>query len=278
MKKVLCLILSLLFVLPLFAGCNDASFTTDPAGESASASVGSPSEKESESPSPIPSPAPQKSPTPSPLPSFSELPLPVEEIYFDVHHFGLEEYSTFDYPTSIFSTPPYCYFPQEVHSGELVAIFKFYLDTEYPFGRAERIEFHEKDLQRINAISEGLRIEELTEEERRYFKDLFDSEGKPIPSAIEAAKARARYAIDLCTIALEQGEQALWQQVKADWIARCEKAGITTVDVGGDYLYIVCTGPQLLSLAKDEELYATLYTVNTVYLKDYAADRVNILK
>ena len=84
MKKILCLILTLLFALPLLAGCNDAAFTTNPSGESASTSVGSPSEEESESPSPIPSPAPQKSPSPSPKPLYPELPLPVEEIlWFD---------------------------------------------------------------------------------------------------------------------------------------------------------------------------------------------------
>lgn len=282
MKKTFCLIISLLLALPLLAGCNDASFLTDPAGESESISVSAPSviEEEGESPSPIPSPAPQKSPTPSPLPSFPELPLPVEEIYFDVHHFGLEEYSTFDYPTSIFSTPPYCHFPQEVKQGEQAAVFKLYIDAEahLPFGRAELVALYKEDLQRLEDLSKGLPEKELTEEERRYFKSIFDAEGNLIPAELEAAKARARYAVDFYTVALEQGEQALWQQVKTDWMARCEKAGITTVDVGGDYLYIVCTGPQLLSLAKEEELYAALYTVDTVSLKDYAADRVNILK
>ena len=276
MKKTICLILSLLLALPLLAGCTDASFLTDPAGASAPSVI----EEEGESPSPIPSPAPQKSPSPSPLPSFPELPLPVEEIYFDVHHFGLEEYSTFDYPTGIFRTPPYCYFPHEVRSGELAAVFKLYIDAEahQPFGRAELVALYKEDLQRLEDLSKGLPEKELTEEERRYFKSIFDAEGNLIPAELEAAKARARYAVDFYTVALEQGEQALWQQVKTDWTARCEKAGITTVDVGGDYLYIVCTGPQLLSLAKDEELYAALYTVDTVSLKDYAADRVNILK
>ena len=33
MKKAFCLILSLLLALPLLAGCNDATFLTDPAGE-----------------------------------------------------------------------------------------------------------------------------------------------------------------------------------------------------------------------------------------------------
>lgn len=62
MKKAFCLILSLLLALPLLAGCNDATFLTDPAGESESISASTPSviEEESESPSPIPSPAPQK--------------------------------------------------------------------------------------------------------------------------------------------------------------------------------------------------------------------------
>ncbi|MBP3321786.1 MAG: hypothetical protein J6M12_05485 [Clostridia bacterium] len=89
MKKILCLTLTLLFALPLLAGCNDASFLTDPAGESESAAASAPSviEEERESPSPIPSPAPQKSPTPSPKPLYPELPLPAEQILWSVSDF-----------------------------------------------------------------------------------------------------------------------------------------------------------------------------------------------
>ena len=50
MKKTFCLILSLLFVLPLLAGCNDAAFVTDPTGESEGIAAGSPSKIESETP------------------------------------------------------------------------------------------------------------------------------------------------------------------------------------------------------------------------------------
>ena len=92
MKKILCLILTLLFALPLLAGCNDAAFVTDPAGESESAAAESPSIIESETPestpsAPVAEPTPAVSPTPSPKPIYPELPLPAEQILWSVSDF-----------------------------------------------------------------------------------------------------------------------------------------------------------------------------------------------
>ena len=68
-------ILVLLFALLLLAGCNDAAFITDPAGESA---AGSPSGIESEGKDSANAPSvPEERPTSTPTPSYPELPFAV---------------------------------------------------------------------------------------------------------------------------------------------------------------------------------------------------------
>ncbi|MBQ7847838.1 MAG: hypothetical protein IJ344_06075 [Clostridia bacterium] len=287
MKKLLCLTLALLTLLSLCA-CSAANSMEAPEEESES-SVFSSQREENQSveaentPSapeepPVLSPSPAPSPTPTPKPSFSELPLPLEEIYFDVSKFGNEGTGACDYSTLIFNIPAYCTFPTKVMEGAQTAVFKFYVDTEYHIGRAACIENRKEYLLLLDAIAAGRSADALSEEYRWVKKNCFDEQGNPILSVIDAEKARTNYALDFETKALEQGEDALWQQVKVDWMARCKQAGITAVDVGKDYLYIFCTGPQLISLAKEEEHRLLLYTVDSVSLQTYLEDRVNIVK
>ena len=128
MKKTLCLFLSLLFLLPTFTGCNDGSFSSLPENSpSFSPSIG---QDGGESRPSSPSFAPLPSEGGEADPSFSELPLPIDEIYFDIFYGGSEGSSCFDYPTQIFVIPAYCSFPDAVLRGEQVAIFKFYIDTK----------------------------------------------------------------------------------------------------------------------------------------------------
>ena len=141
MKKVLCLILSLLFVLPLFAGCNDASFTTDPAGESASASVGSPSEKESKTPASAPS-APAADPSPSPKPLYPQLPLPAEQILWSVSDFNSDAVFMFGKLMGLPSVQDVCN-PEEVSDDQCVAFSLYYSHNDahqLPEGFKETLE------------------------------------------------------------------------------------------------------------------------------------------
>ncbi len=146
MKKTVCLILSLLLALPLLAGCNDASFLTDPAGESESAAASAPSviEEERESPSQIPSSAPQKSPSPSPKPLYPELPLPVEEIlWFDPPTPFLPDVVFYFGKLMGFPTLKYVYNPEEVSDDQCVAFSLSYSHNDahqLPEGFKETLE------------------------------------------------------------------------------------------------------------------------------------------
>ncbi len=113
------------------AGCNDASFLTDPAGESESISASAPSviEEESESPSPIPSPAPQKSPTPSPKPLYPELPLPAEQILWSVSDFHPDAVFMFGKLRGQPSVQDVCN-PEEVSDDRCVAFSVTYLNID----------------------------------------------------------------------------------------------------------------------------------------------------
>ncbi len=134
MKKTFCLILSLLFILPLLAGCNDAAFTTNPSGESASASVGSPSEKESKTPestpsAPVEESTPAVSPTPSPKPIYPELPLPAEQILWSVSDFNSDAVFMFGKLMGLPSVQDVRN-PEEVSDDQCVAFSVTYLNID----------------------------------------------------------------------------------------------------------------------------------------------------
>ena len=147
MKKILCLILTLLFAIPLLAGCNDAAFTTDPSGESASASVGSPSEKESKTPestpsAPVEESTPAVSPTPSPKPLYPELPLPAEQILWSVSDFHSDAVFMFGKLMGLPSVQDVRN-PEEVSDDQCVAFSLYYSHNDahqLPEGFKETLE------------------------------------------------------------------------------------------------------------------------------------------
>ena len=273
MKKTLCLFLSLLFLLPTFAGCNDGSLSSLPENSpSFSPSIG---QDGGESAPSSPSFAPLPSEGGEADPSFSELPLPIDEICFYAPRFGPDaENISFDH-AKIFNrggTPSV-----EIREGTVTVAFCVALnvyDLDYLTHLSSWLKEHTRVL---NALAQKT-FQELTDPEQYNYKDFYDEEGKPIPEKFETEMQRLDYGINFTARFHEIGEDAMKQEVKELWLERCKKANIPAVDVGKDYLYIICTLPELCAMADEREKGLGLYYILSASKEQYVADRKNMVK
>lgn len=272
MKKFLCLALALLTLLPFLAGCNDGSFSSLPENSpSVSPSIGQDG-GESDPSSPDFPPVPTDSGEADP--SFSELPLPIDEICFYDPSFGPDaENISFDH-AKIFNrggTPSV-----EIREGTVTVAFCVALnvyDLDYLINLSYWLK---EDLRVLNALEQKT-FQELTDPEQYNYKDFYDEEGKPIPEKFETEMQRIDYGINFTARFHEIGEEAMKQEVKELWLERCKKAGVPAVDVGKDYLYIICTLPELCAMADAREKGLGLYYILPASKKQYIADRQNMV-
>ena len=271
MKKTLCLFLSLLFLLPTFAGCGDGSFSSLPENSpSFSPSIG---QDGGESRPSSPSFAPLPSEGGEADPSFSELPLPIDEIYFYVQRFGSDvAFGSFD-RAGYFENTGKC--PQEVADGSVTVAFCITLNTDIIEGYKDYSP--ENAITRLEAL-EAKTLSDLTDPEKTKYGHLYDENGNPIPEEFKAEKQSPYYASEYADRYFEIGKDALKEEAKALWLERCKKAGVPAVDVGKDYLYVICTLPELCAMADRRERGLMFYRICSASKEQYIADRKNMVK
>ena len=271
MKKFLCLTLALLFLLPTLAGCNDVSFSSLPeSSPSFSPSIGQDS-VESDPSSTSFVPVPSESDTGEP--SFSELPLPIDEIYFYVQRYGADvAFRAFD-RAGYFENTGKC--PQEVADGSVTVAFCITLNTDI----LENYKGYspENAITRLEAL-EAKTLSELTDPEKTKYGHLYDENGNPIPEEFEAEKQSPYYALEYADRYFEIGKDAIIEEAKTIWLERCKKAGVPAVDVGKGYLYVICTLPELCAMADRRERGLMFYRILSASKEQYIADRENMVK
>ena len=271
MKNTLCLFLSLLFLLPTFTGCNDGSFSSLPENSpSFSPSIGQDGgESRPSSPSfaPIPSEGGEADP------SFSELPLPIDEIYFYVQRIGVDAVNQRFDPKGYFESSGIC--PEEISEGTATVAFCIGLNPHFPEVYGQNV--FDAELADLDALFTKS-FSDLLSWEKSYYGHLYNEEGKPIPEEFELEKESARYAFAFAERFFEIGEDAMKQEVKELWLERCKKANIPAVDVGKDYLYVICTYPQLIAMADRSERGHVLFSIHSASKEQYIADRKNMVK
>ena len=277
MKKTFCLILSLLFILTLLAGCNDAAFVTDPAGESEGIAAGSPSKIESETsastpsaPAAEPTPTPEKSPVTPPKPSYSELPFPIEEVYFPFTEFFPDAIVNYDSDYRFANAG--IHVPEEMQASDQIVLFQVEL-----YHMFDRFKSFRSDCDREEGYIDDIGNGTLKYDDAPlWIKEVyFDEQGQPDPQALEDGRARVQYAKTFSEHVLEIGGEAAALEAKADWIDRCKEKGITYVDTGDPYLYVFCSHKQLMSLIRPIENRLQLYLLSPP--ENYLRDRKHIV-
>lgn len=106
---------------------------------------------------------------------------------------------------------------------------------------------------------------------------VFDENGVYDPEKGAEWLRDLKYTVAFYQNVFDLGEEKAVADMKVTWQERCAEKGIGCVDTESDGLWIFCTEKQLVSMIPIEERRFTNYELSLPTLKEYTAERAQIV-